>query len=153
MGPNQEGWRVAGKVVVRASTHAGRRRNVTAPLHTQRKHAHTHARRTTQTLTMRCVQVRPFPEQNLSGWRIRNMSFGNESFGICADANKEDRRPWVEGCTSVPHVIMWGNAKYGELGFGAGKKSSAQPDVVKTLKNVACKSVSVRCGWWRGGAL
>jgi len=89
-------------------------------------------------------QVRPWPEQNLSGWRIRSMSFGNESFGISADANKEPRRPWTEGCESVPHVIMWGNAKYGELGFGAGKKSSANPDTVKTLTGVMCKSVS--CG-------
>jgi hypothetical protein len=59
--------------------------------------------------------VRPWPEQNLSGWRIRSISFGNESFGICADSNKEPRRPWVEGCQSSPHVIMWGNAKYGEV--------------------------------------
>lgn len=47
-------------------------------------------------------QVRPWPEQNLSGWRIRSIAFGNESFGISADSNKEPRRPWVEGCESSP---------------------------------------------------
>jgi len=26
---------------------------------------------------------------------------GNESFGICADSNKEPRRPWLPGCVSV----------------------------------------------------
>jgi len=90
-------------------------------------------------------QVRPWPEQNLMGWNIRSINFGNESFGICADSNKEPRRPWLPGCVSVPHVIMWGNAKYGELGFGAGKKSSAQPNVLDKLTNVLCKEVS--CGY------
>jgi hypothetical protein len=51
------------------------------------------------------LQVRPFPCQDLAGWRIRCMAFGNESFLITADANKEPRRPWLEGCDSVPHVI------------------------------------------------
>ena len=100
------------------------------------------------------------------------MRIGNEAFGVCADANKEPRRPWVEvcvfvgvcvcvcvcmcvcvcvcvclfvfvcecvvptyghtrihihlqGCESIPHVITWGTAKYGELGLGEKKKSSA----------------------------
>mmetsp|Transcript_16101 Transcript_16101/g.39186 ORF Transcript_16101/g.39186 Transcript_16101/m.39186 type:complete len:454 (-) Transcript_16101:362-1723(-) len=91
-------------------------------------------------------QVRPWPEQNLTGWRIRCMSFGNESFAIAADANKEARRPWMEGCDSSPHVITWGGAKYGELGYGPKKKSSANPATVDSLTDKMCKQVATGMG-------
>jgi hypothetical protein len=31
---------------------------------------------------------------------------GNEAFGVCADANKEPRRPWVEVCMCVVCVCV-----------------------------------------------
>jgi len=91
-------------------------------------------------------QVRPWICQDLSGWRIRSIDFGNETFAIAADSNKEPRRPWIEGCTSVPQVITWGGGKYGELGYGPGKKSSANPDIVSALTETAVKTVCVGYG-------
>mmetsp|Transcript_2901 Transcript_2901/g.6754 ORF Transcript_2901/g.6754 Transcript_2901/m.6754 type:complete len:459 (-) Transcript_2901:95-1471(-) len=91
-------------------------------------------------------QVRPWICQDLSGWRIRSMSFGNESFAIAADSNKEPRRPWIEGCESVPHVITWGGGKYGELGYGPGKKSSANPDIVASLTETVVQAVQAGYG-------
>eukprot|EP00287_Rhodomonas_sp_CCMP768_P015135 CAMPEP_0196754130 /NCGR_PEP_ID=MMETSP1091-20130531/92914_1 /TAXON_ID=302021 /ORGANISM="Rhodomonas sp., Strain CCMP768" /LENGTH=459 /DNA_ID=CAMNT_0042102341 /DNA_START=124 /DNA_END=1503 /DNA_ORIENTATION=- len=91
-------------------------------------------------------QVRPWIAQDLSGWRIRSISFGNESFAIAADSNKEPRRPWVEGCVSVPHVITWGGGKYGELGYGPSKKSSANPDIVVSLTETVVQQVQAGMG-------
>jgi alpha-tubulin suppressor-like RCC1 family protein len=90
-------------------------------------------------------QIKPTFEQNLSGWRIRSLSFGNESFAVSCDANREQRRGWVPGCESAPHVITWGQSKYGELGYGGSKKSSANPDLVPAFKDtVAVKQIC--CG-------
>ena len=86
-------------------------------------------------------KVRPHAEHNLGGWRVRSLSFGNESFAISCDGNKEPRRPWVEGCESIPHVITWGTSKYGELGYGGSKKSSANPDIVSSLTGFTVKKV------------
>mmetsp|Transcript_40878 Transcript_40878/g.102283 ORF Transcript_40878/g.102283 Transcript_40878/m.102283 type:complete len:457 (+) Transcript_40878:107-1477(+) len=91
-------------------------------------------------------QIKPFPCQDLSGWRIRSMSFGHESFVIAADSNKEPRRPWIPGCEEVPQVITWGAAKYGELGYGGSKKSSANPDLVPSLTGKKVKSVAAGQG-------
>jgi hypothetical protein len=74
------------------------------------------------------------------------MSFGNETFLIACDANKEPRRPWVEGCESVPHVIAWGGGRNGELGYGSTKKSSANPDVVAPLTGLPVAAVSAGAG-------
>jgi hypothetical protein len=90
--------------------------------------------------------VRPWICQDLSGWRIRSLSFGNETFLIACDANKEPRRPWLEGCESVPHVIAWGGGRHGELGYGSTKKSSANPDVVAPLTSLPVSSVSAGAG-------
>ena len=90
--------------------------------------------------------IRPWPVQDLSGWRIRSMAFGHESFAVAADANSEPRRPWVEGCDSVPHVITWGTSKYGELGYGGSKKSSANPCVVDSLTGKMVKQVVAGTG-------
>ncbi|EKX32539.1 hypothetical protein GUITHDRAFT_121290 [Guillardia theta CCMP2712] len=91
-------------------------------------------------------QVRPHAEHNLGGWRVRSLSFGNESFAISCDGNKEPRRPWVEGCESIPHVITWGTSKYGELGYGGSKKSSANPDIVSSLTGFTVKKVAAGVG-------
>mmetsp|Transcript_89355 Transcript_89355/g.238980 ORF Transcript_89355/g.238980 Transcript_89355/m.238980 type:complete len:233 (+) Transcript_89355:735-1433(+) len=90
----------------------------------------------------RMLQIRPFISQDLAGWRVRSLSFGNESFLIASDANKEPRRPWVEGCESVPHVISWGGGKCGELAYGTTKKSSANPDVVTPLTGLQVTAVA-----------
>ena len=90
--------------------------------------------------------MRPWICQDLSGWRIRSLSFGNETFLIACDANKEPRRPWIEGCESVPHVIAWGGGRNGELGYGTTKKSSANPDVVAPLTGVVVAAVSAGAG-------
>ncbi len=92
------------------------------------------------------TQVRPWICQDLSGWRIRSLSFGNETFLIACDANKEPRRPWLEGCESVPHVIAWGGGRHGELGYGSTKKSSANPDVVAPLTALPVSAVSAGAG-------
>lgn len=99
-----------------------------------------------QTKKVSDSNIRPFPVQDLAGWRIRSMAFGHESFVIAADANKEPRRPWVEGCDSMPHVITWGTSKYGELGYGGSKKSSANPDVVQSLTGKMVKQVAAGVG-------
>ena len=91
-------------------------------------------------------QIKPFPCQDLAGWRIRAMSFGHESFVVSCDANSEERRPWLPDCKAVPHVITWGTSKYGELGYGGSKKSSANPDIVPSLKNKMVKSVCAGVG-------
>ena len=90
--------------------------------------------------------MRPWICQDLSGWRIRSLSFGNETFLIACDANKEPRRPWLEGCESVPHVIAWGGGRNGELGYGSTKKSSANPDVVAPLTGLPVAAVSAGAG-------
>ncbi|KAJ1490363.1 hypothetical protein T484DRAFT_1777326, partial [Baffinella frigidus] len=102
-------------------------------------------------------QIRPMASQDLSGWRIRSMSFGHESFAICCDSNTarvkparhfaEPRRPWVPGCEESPAVITWGQSKYGELGYGGTKKSSANPSLVEVLHGtVAVKQICAGMG-------
>ncbi len=90
--------------------------------------------------------MRPWICQDLSGWRIRSLSFGNETFLIAADAKKEPRRPWLEGCESVPHVIAWGGGRNGELGYGGTKKSAANPEVVAPLTGLPVTAVSAGAG-------
>lgn len=65
----------------------------------------------------------------LQGWVVRDMSAGNVTYALCAD----------EKC------VTWGQAQYGELGYGpGGKKSSANPDIVPALDGV--KTMRVACG-------
>ncbi|CAN6463658.1 unnamed protein product [Victoria cruziana] len=71
----------------------------------------------------------PKPLMDLSGWNIRCMDSGNLHHFCGAD----------ESC------ISWGNAQYGELGYGPmGQKSSANPKKVDILEGMHV--IDVACG-------
>ncbi|XP_020245263.1 protein RCC2 isoform X2 [Asparagus officinalis] len=71
----------------------------------------------------------PKPVMDLSGWNIRCMDSGNMHHVVGAD----------DSC------ISWGNAQYGELGYGSlGQKSSANPKKVELLDGMHVTSVA--CG-------
>ncbi|KAJ3692654.1 hypothetical protein LUZ60_011749 [Juncus effusus] len=72
----------------------------------------------------------PKPLMDLSGWNIRCMASGNMHHAVGAD----------ESC------ITWGQALYGELGYGPlGQKSSANPKKVDSLEGMHV--LSVGCGY------
>jgi len=74
-------------------------------------------------------QMYPIDLHSLSGWVLRDLSAGNVTYACCAD----------DKC------VTWGQAQYGELGYGpGGKKSSANPDLVPSLSGV--KTMRVACG-------
>ena len=71
----------------------------------------------------------PADLHHMTGWIIRDMSAGNNTFALCS----EDK------------CVTWGQAQYGELGYGVGgKKSSANPDVVPSLTGI--HTYRVACG-------
>ncbi|XP_058091066.1 uncharacterized protein LOC131237364 [Magnolia sinica] len=71
----------------------------------------------------------PKPVMDLSGWNIRCMDSGNMHHFCGAD----------ESC------ISWGQAQYGELGYGPdAQKSSANPKKVDILEGMGV--ISVACG-------
>ncbi|KHG08827.1 Protein RCC2 [Gossypium arboreum] len=71
----------------------------------------------------------PKPLMDLSGWNLRCMDSGNMHHFVGADAS----------------CISWGQAQYGELGYGPmGQKSSAVPKKVDILEGMHV--ISVACG-------
>uniref|UniRef100_A0A453D4F1 Protein RCC2 n=2 Tax=Aegilops tauschii subsp. strangulata TaxID=200361 RepID=A0A453D4F1_AEGTS len=72
----------------------------------------------------------PKPLMDLSGWNIRCMASGTMHHVVGAD----------DSC------ISWGNAQYGELGYGPmGQKSSANPKKVDSLEGMHVTGVG--CGF------
>uniref|UniRef100_A0ACD5UVP4 Uncharacterized protein n=1 Tax=Avena sativa TaxID=4498 RepID=A0ACD5UVP4_AVESA len=72
----------------------------------------------------------PKPLMDLSGWNVRCMASGNMHHIVGAD----------DSC------ISWGNAQFGELGYGPnGQKSSANPKKVESLNGMHVTSVG--CGY------
>ena len=71
----------------------------------------------------------PTDLHTLQGWVVRDMAAGNVTYALCSD----------DKC------VTWGQAQYGELGYGpGGKKSSANPDLVKSLQGIT--TYRVACG-------
>ncbi|KAK9806651.1 hypothetical protein WJX73_004262 [Symbiochloris irregularis] len=78
---------------------------------------------------------------DLQGWGIRHMACGNATFAVAAEYQEPHRQN-----AAVEHsTITWGNALYGELGYGSsGKKSSANPDKCMALEG--CTTLQVAAG-------
>ncbi len=77
-------------------------------------------------------QMYPIAYDGLMGWDIKSLSCGATTFGCSASAGGEQS------------VITWGQAMYGELGYGeGGKKSSAMPDKCMALEGVKCYQVAM----------
>ncbi|CAG9463842.1 unnamed protein product [Pedinophyceae sp. YPF-701] len=73
--------------------------------------------------------MRPMPLQHLQGWKLRDISAGTVTFAVCSDTS----------------TVTWGQAQYGECGFGPnGKKSSANPERVPSLEGILTQRVA--CG-------
>jgi len=67
--------------------------------------------------------------QDLMGWHVRSLAAGRKHTIVAADDS----------------VICWGSGTaFGELGLGEGRKSSARPDLMKTIAGVYIHQVS--CG-------
>ena len=67
-------------------------------------------------------QMYPAAYLDLSGWNVRDMACGNQTFFVVADSS----------------CISWGAAQYQELGYGEkGKKSSANAAKVGSCRGAA----------------
>ena len=73
----------------------------------------------------------PKPLLDLSGWAIRSITCGTSTIGIASENS----------------TITWGQASYGELGYGAGgRKTSANPDKVNALEGMVVHQVACGAG-------
>lgn len=76
--------------------------------------------------------MRPTPMMDLAGWTASAMASGGATFFAAATAADGDRA-----------AVAWGHALHGELGFGPkGKKSSAAPDLVESLRGANVLNVA-----------
>lgn len=76
--------------------------------------------------------MRPTPVMDLAGWTASSMASGGATFFAAAAANDGDKA-----------AVAWGHALHGELGFGkGGKKSSAAPDLVESLRGATIHDVA-----------
>lgn len=67
--------------------------------------------------------------QDLMGWKVRSLSAGRKHTIVAADDS----------------VICWGSGcQFGEIGLGESRKSSSNPDLMKTIAGVYVHQVS--CG-------
>lgn len=77
----------------------------------------------------------PTPFYDLAGWDLKDMSCGSQTYAISASLEGE------------PSVITWGQAQYGELGYGVGgRKTSANPEKCEALDAVKCQQVAMGFG-------
>jgi len=67
----------------------------------------------------------PIPERELQGWKTNLISCGNTTLLVQADAQ----------------TIAWGMGPLGQLGFGAGRKSSAKADIVRALDGITIRAI------------
>ena len=75
-------------------------------------------------------QTHPLMMEDLCGWNVRAIACGASTYAVAADNS----------------TITWGAASNGELGYGAGKKTSANPGKCQALEGLTTQAVAAGVG-------